>query len=277
MKVGVISSNGFDNRLTVIRPNFFLNDGRKRIDRIIRLKKPISTLAQLVESIHSVPIFKRVFVEDSSRGYPYITASQMMKRAPRDEAKYISKVYTPYLDEGGLKANQIMVSCAGSIGNIRLITSDLEGSIGSQDIIRVNHDPKKAPWGFIYAYLASNTAYQYLQSLVYGSVVPRLEPKSLQSLPVPLFPYDLQQEIHGRIEEAARFESRRIGYWRRQKKRSMIFCQNPKLLRLDLEQFHPRRYLVIIRNDLTLLHTSSTGLFEIKSQIDMGARFPRTW
>jgi type I restriction enzyme S subunit len=76
------------------------------------------------------------------------------------------------------------VSCAGTVGNVRLITKDLEGVIGSQDIIRVNPDDTKLPYGYLYAYLASKTAYNYMQSYIYGSVVPRIEPNTLSRLPI---------------------------------------------------------------------------------------------
>jgi len=96
-----------------------------------------------------------------------------------------------------------LVSCAGSVGNVRLITEDLKGVIGSQDIIRVVTNDSKAPFGFIYSYLASPTAHTYIQSFIYGSVVPRIEPATFSQLPVPKLPQALQLEIHNLIVRSA--------------------------------------------------------------------------
>jgi type I restriction enzyme S subunit len=102
-----------------------------------------------------------------------------------------------------LRENQILVSCAGAVGNIRLITKELDGVIGSQDIIRVIADESKSPVGFIYAYLSSPTAYNYIQSFIYGSVVPRIDPTTLSKLPIPFFPGNKQNKIHNLMIQAA--------------------------------------------------------------------------
>ena len=64
-----------------------------------------------------------------------------------------------------LRDEQILVSCAGTVGNTRLIGKDLDGIIGSQDIIRIIESNDKCPYGFIYAYLATPTAYNARQNL----------------------------------------------------------------------------------------------------------------
>lgn len=49
----------------------------------------------------------------------------------------------------------------------------------------------------------TETAYSYMQSFIYGSVVPRIEPNTLASLPVPILPKPSQQQIHDLIVEAS--------------------------------------------------------------------------
>jgi len=155
----------------------------------------------MVHSVYSCGIFKRIFVKSKERGVPYITAQQMMTINPLSQAKLLSKKYTRRQKEMTLKDRQILVSCAGTVGNVRLITKDLDGIIGSQDIIRV--DAKEDNYGFIYAFLASKTCYEYIQSLIYGSVVPRIEPDALANIPVPNFSKEKQKQVHDLITKSA--------------------------------------------------------------------------
>src|SRR5690606_14973429 len=91
--------------------------------------------------------------------------------------------------------------CAGTVGNTALVNNSFANSIGSQEIIRV--ESSNIPFGFIYAYLTSNTVNQYIQSMIYGAVVPRISPKEFGKLPVLLPDKNRQLEIHELIIKAA--------------------------------------------------------------------------
>lgn len=194
----VVSNSG------IMKPNYHLNYGKKRIEKALRNNKPFEKLEDVTASVYTGGIFKRVFVEDENFGLPYISAQHMMNADPLDVAKIISKKYTPRQNDMTLRNTQILVSCAGTVGNVRLIGEDLDGVIGSQDIIRVLADNENVPYGFIYAYLASPTAYNYIQSFIYGSVVPRISPDELGKLPVPMLSEPKQQQIHNLIVEASK-------------------------------------------------------------------------
>lgn len=194
----VVSNSG------IMKPNYHLNYGKKRIEKALRNNKPFEKLEDVTASVYTGGIFKRVFVEDEKFGLPYISAQHMMNADPLDVAKIISKKYTPRQNDMTLRNTQILVSCAGTVGNVRLIGEDLDGVIGSQDIIRVLADNENDPYGFIYAYLASPTAYNYIQSFIYGSVVPRISPDELGKLPVPILSHSKQQQIHKLIVEASK-------------------------------------------------------------------------
>ncbi|MGV0752596.1 methylation-associated defense system restriction endonuclease subunit S MAD5 [Empedobacter brevis] len=203
MEITQIKSKTILDNSFILKPGYHMNYGKKRIEKAIYSKFPFDNLGNVCASVFTGGIFKRVFVDDSQYGDPYISAQHMMNTNPLDVAKIISKKYTPKQEEMSLKENQILVSCAGTVGNIRLITKDLEGVIGSQDIIRINPDKTKLPYGYLYAYLASKTAYNYMQSYIYGSVVPRIEPNTLSKLPVPILSEEKQQQIHQLIVEAS--------------------------------------------------------------------------
>ncbi|MBL7901568.1 MAG: restriction endonuclease subunit S [Bacteroidia bacterium] len=205
MEIASVSYTEIMGGFNILKPNYHLNYGKKRVALAIKAGKKFDSLGTLTDNIYTGGIFKRLFVEKESHGLPYISAQHMMNSNPLEIAKLISKKHTPRQEDMTLKENQILVSCAGTVGNVRLVTKDLNGIIGSQDIIRVICDCKKAPYGFIFAYLASPTAYNYIQSFIYGSVVPRIEPNTLSKLPVPKFSNSKQQIIHDLIVEASNY------------------------------------------------------------------------
>ena len=138
----------------IFKPNYHLNYGKKRVEKALRKNKSFIPLGEAVKDVYTGGIFKRVFIESKELSLPYISAQYMMNTSPIDFAKRISKKYTPRQEDMTLRATQILVSCAGTVGNVRLIGEDLDGVIGSQDIIRVISDNSTTPYGYIYAYLA---------------------------------------------------------------------------------------------------------------------------
>ncbi len=211
METTKVNLNSITKNTFILKPNFHMNFGKRRIEQARKNGLRFESLGNVVDKVFTGGIFKRVFVESSEFGLPYISAQHMMNSNPLDVAKIISKKYTPRQDDMSLKENQILISCAGTVGNVKLITSDLEGVIGSQDIIRVDADDKLL-FGYLYSFLSSQTAYTYMQSFIYGSVVPRIEPNTLKKLPIPILPKEFQQKIHNLIVESSqlRVEANRL-------------------------------------------------------------------
>ena len=203
MQVTKINSSSITANSFMLKPNFHMNFGKRRIERARKQGLEFQPLGNVVDKVFTGGIFKRVFVDEADYGLPYISAQHMMNSNPLEVAKIISKKYTPRQDDMSLKENQILISCAGTVGNVKLITKDLGGVIGSQDIIRVDADNNKLLYGYLYAFLSSKTAYTYIQSFIYGSVVPRIEPNTLKKLPIPILPEETQQKIHNLIVESA--------------------------------------------------------------------------
>lgn len=208
MKTATIPATSLREGQQRLKPNFYLNAGKLRLDQMRYNGHPMSTIGEQSAAVYRSDIFKRQFVRDPQFGLPYISGADITKAAPLESSRLVSAKYTPNTEETSLKTNQILVTCAGSVGNVRLITADLEGVIGSQDIIRVDYDAQKMPYGFLYAYLASPTAYDYMQSLYYGSVIPRIEPFHVRQIPVPRLPAAQIQQIHADIEQAARLREK---------------------------------------------------------------------
>jgi type I restriction enzyme S subunit len=202
MEETIVGIQSILNSSKILKPNFHLNYGKRRIETAKTNKKPFTYLGDLVLEVYTGGIFKRIFVEKEESGIPYISAQHMMSINPLEVAKTISKRYTPRQNDMTLRDEQILVSCAGTVGNTRLIGKDLDGIIGSQDIIRIIGSDDKCPYGFIYAYLATPTAYNYIQSFIYGSVVPRIGPDTLAKLPVPKLDKEIIYNCHNNIVES---------------------------------------------------------------------------
>ena len=183
-----------------MKPTAFLNQGRRTFISLTDSKSVIGQVGNIVKSVYRPGIFKRIFVSNLEYGKKYITASSMMSQDALLFSKILSVKWTDNLDPMILHPQMILVSCAGTIGQTRLIGEDLEGVVGSQDIIRVI--PKAENYGFVYAYLSAPTINSYLLSLLYGSVVPRIEPEVIYNLPLADIPEEAQKEIHRIISKA---------------------------------------------------------------------------
>jgi type I restriction enzyme S subunit len=201
MKVGKLKISRFREGLTVFKPDYYLNEGKKIISDLLDKGIENKTLAEISSKIYQGGIFKRVFNKEGEKAHKYITASDMVKIHPLDTAKDISKKFTPWVTEMTLKNNQILISCAGSVGNVVLVNDSYSGSIGSQEIIRV--EDTSVPFGYLYAYLSTPIVYNYIQSMIYGAVIPRISPEEIGKLPVLLTDKAKQQEIHNLIVEAS--------------------------------------------------------------------------
>lgn len=164
-----------------IKPNNYLLEGYRLFLSLKKNGAFDGCIDDVVKEVYRPGIFKRIFVKSIEFGLPYITAQAMMSENPILFSKILSKKMTKDIEPMILQRNSILISCAGSIGNVRIIDKHLTKNIGSQDIIRVvaNDD-----YGFIYAYLSSNAIYSYLQSQLYGSVVPRIEPEIVKNIPL---------------------------------------------------------------------------------------------
>ena len=174
MIISTIYSSTLREGAQRLKPNFYLNDGKLRLGNMKHLGHPMEELGVITSSVYRSNIFKRKFVEGAESGIPYISGADISKSFPTQGAKLISRKSTPNQQETTLRTGQILVTCAGCIGNVRLVEDDIAGVIGSQDIIRIDCDEIKASNGFIYAFLSSPTAYAYMQSMLYGSVVARI-------------------------------------------------------------------------------------------------------
>lgn len=204
MKAAPIKVSRFSEGLTVFKPDYYLNEGKKVITDLLDKGISYASLKSLSNKLYQGGIFKRVFVENETKALKYLTASDVQRSSPLESSKNISKKYTPWIEEMTLRNGQILVSCAGtgSCGKTALVNLSFAGNIGSQEIIRV--ETNKIPHGYLYAYLSTPLIYQYIQSMTYGAAIPRISPDELGNLPILLPSESFQKEIHNLIQAASK-------------------------------------------------------------------------
>ena len=180
-----------------IDPPALMNDGVEAMQEVTR-RLPNKKLGELGFNVRRPGIFKRIYVE---KGIPYIKGSEIFLTDPFRRCEHLSKSRTPFVDEMELKEGQILVTCAGSCGNIKMITREYEEkqSIGSQDIIRIDSENVDenalVSREYLFVYLQQPFVYSYIQSMKYGSVIERVEPFHIESIPVVIPNKELNKTI----------------------------------------------------------------------------------
>ena len=175
-----------------------------RFDPPVYINKGVSTVQKL--SCKTIPlgecnarfwypgIFKRTYVKD---GLPYIKGSSLFEVNPFIRCDFLSRSRTPGLKELWLKEGQILMSCAGICGQVKLITKEYEDkkAIGSPDIIRIQPMDSLYTKEYLFTYLQLPFVYDYMQSLKYGSVIERFDLDTIKTIPVVTPTKELSEEI----------------------------------------------------------------------------------
>ena len=180
-------------------PPAHINNGVCIMSNLIA-KKPYKRIGDIDAIVHRPGIFKRCYVED---GIPYIKGSEIFMTNPFHRCEHLSRTKTPYVDEMTLTEGQILITCAGSVGNIKMITKEYQDkeAIGSQDIIRlVSHDELFTK-EYLFTYLQMPFVYDYIQSMKYGSVIERIEPFHVESIPVIEPSEEISQQVTELIQK----------------------------------------------------------------------------
>lgn len=176
----------------------FINNAVKQINSIID-NREFCKLHECDVNVSRPAIFKRSYVKD---GLPYIKGSELFNINPFIRCEHLSKNKTPFLAELKLHDEQILMTCAGSCGNVKLITKEYEdkNAIGSQDIIRIESNDNLFTLEYLFVYLNTKLVFDYIQSMKYGSVIERIEPLHVRSIPIIKPSKELSSEITNLIK-----------------------------------------------------------------------------
>jgi hypothetical protein len=161
-------------------PPIYINDG---VDWMNSLKKETILLGDIDVKTWYPGIFKRIYVK---KGHPYIKGSSVFNINPFKSCDHLSSTRTPMLDELWLKDGLLLITCAGAVGLVKIITKEYEdkGAIGSPDIIRLTSNDKLFTTEYLFTYLQLPAVYDYMQSLKYGSVIERFDIANVDTIPI---------------------------------------------------------------------------------------------
>lgn len=179
-------------------PPAIISDGVQAINKLKSKGIIFRELTECNTYVYRPGIFKRSYVK---MGYPYIKGSELFDNNHFLRCQYLSKTKTPFVKEMLLRENQILITCAGSCGQVKLITKEFEdkGAIGSQDIIRVEAKDSLFTAEYLFIYFQLPFVFDYIQSMKYGSVIERIEPFHVGSIPVFIPSEKVSQEITDKI------------------------------------------------------------------------------
>lgn len=168
--------------------------GSRRLDRLDEVCKP--------DGIFIPGRFARVYVDDPEHGERWLSPSDMLK-ADLSDLRLVSRKYTPGIGSLRVHHRYILLSRSGTIGNLVYVREDMDGLIGSDDIIRIAPEPQKILPGYLYAYLNSSLAKSLIEQKTYGAVVPHIEAHHVVDLPIPRLDAAIEARIHALVERAA--------------------------------------------------------------------------
>lgn len=180
-------------------PPALMNDGVFAMQEVTsRIATKI--IANINATVSRPGIFKRIYVEN---GIPYIKGSEIFLNNPFRRCEHLSRTRTPFIDEMTLFEGQILITCAGSVGNIKMITKEYEDkkAIGSQDIIRLPSNDELFTKEYLFTYLQMPFVYDYIQSMKYGSVIERIEPFHIETIPIVTPTKELSEEVTSIIRQ----------------------------------------------------------------------------
>ena len=193
-KTGIVSSKDVWKSLQHrLDPPALMNDGVLAMKDVTSHMQH-STIGDINAIVRRPGIFKRNYV---ANGIPYIKGSEIFLNNPFRRCEHLSRTRTPFIDEMTLYEGQILITCAGSVGSVKMITKEYEDkkAIGSQDIIRLISNDELYTREYLFTYLQMPFVYDYIQSMKYGSVIERIEPFHVESIPVVTPTKELSEEI----------------------------------------------------------------------------------
>lgn len=201
MKTGVVIKSSFGENGCRIDPSFHLSEG-VAVRRLVESSPyPLMKCGDAASRIFNGGRYKRIYVSNPKHGVPLISSSGMLK-ADLSDAKLVSKKFSPELEDRLVQAGWILISRSGTIGNTAFTNAGHAQKLASEDVIRLlPNDILRG--GYMYAYLSSKYGYSLLTQGTFGSVIQHIECPHVASLPIPVFPTELQNEIDGLIRSAA--------------------------------------------------------------------------
>jgi type I restriction enzyme S subunit len=160
--------------------------------------------ARVTREVRAITKFrKRVYTRGG--GLPLINTRQLFQVDPVEVKRLARGAHTKDLPEIALVENMIAAVRSGgdSIGRIQIIPAYMNGWCGSEHATRIIATDERNP-GYLYAWLASEYGQRLIRRHRYGSVILEIDKEMFRSVPVPLPPATIENEIGDLVLKANR-------------------------------------------------------------------------
>lgn len=168
----------------------------------------ILSIGEVAEQVFYGIRAKRIYVSKKEYGIPFFSSSDIL-RADLDNIKLASKSLTPGIEQMTLQKGWTLISRSGTIGNCAFANAKHAQKLASEHVIRLVPN-NILRGGLVYAYLASKYGHSLLTQGTFGGVIQHIEPAFVESLPIPNFPHDFQEEVDVLIQDSARLREEAI-------------------------------------------------------------------
>lgn len=204
----------------------WLNEGGRRLDcnpymsgaleardTLRRLSVRKDSLSALTSGhdggIYNGPVFARVWVDDARFGVRFLSGSDVLtgdlSSLPLLKRSYATSSKLSHLE---LQEGMTLITCSGTIGRMSYVRPDMVGIWSSQHIMKILPSPERIPPGYLYAFLSSRYGVPLIVSGTYGAIIQHIEPEHISDLPVPRWNHDFEEQVHLKVDEAAKLLSR---------------------------------------------------------------------
>ena len=208
-----------------------------------------------------------------SKGIPFIRANNFKnKTIVDDELYFISPSKHAQITKGHLKANDVLITTRGNIGELAIVPERHENSnINAQIVLlRCNND-----WDplFLLFILSSSIVKEQLPKLTTGTALKQLPVKNLRKIQIPLPPLETQQKIAAILDAADTL---------RQKDKALVAKYDELTQALFLDMFgdpvsNPKGWEVNnLKNISTKIHSGNTPKGGSEVYVEQGITFFRS-
>lgn len=184
----------FNNKLRLEASSFSI-EAKVAVEKLKSCKNGVSKFypneSFVVDAYHA-PRFKRNYIKETvPNSVGFLGSAEMLNVKPK-AIKFITKKQAEQKNLF-VKQGTVLISCSGTIGKTTFVNKSLEKFAFSQHIIRLIC---KENAGYVYTFLNTSEAQAQVKSLIYGAVIPEIEPHHLEKVIIPNAPNSLKKQIH---------------------------------------------------------------------------------
>lgn len=178
---------------------FYDNQYIKELSAFRKANFETALLGTIAREIYDPNLFTRIYVT-KEHGIPYMSSSEMLMIDPPLNKRFISTYKTKEINQYVVKEGDILITAAGTTGNVMYAPKYMEGIAVTSDVTRVKIDDKRYA-AFVSAFLSTEIGKALLTKNIYGSIVDRIRAHHVKEIPIPKLPNSVVNAVSDLIIE----------------------------------------------------------------------------